>query len=162
MLSHYLHNHAYFHTFVEFGMSCVYGGKTVGLTFTGESSFDLNDSFVSCPKLTSTTECALALDTSHLSNCQRPSLSSTIVAHCNGLPSPPDSSEGEEPGFNSMLSLAALEVMSRFNERTVLSVGTTQAAAVYQKEVFRLACSVSNSKRPSIQIRHLTVCSPHS
>lgn len=41
--------------------------------------------------------------------------------------------------------------MSRFNERTVLSVGTTQAAAVYQKEVFRLACSVSNSRFLSTQ-----------
>lgn len=143
-------------------MSCVYGGKSVGLTFTGESSFDLNESFVSCPKLPSTTKCALALDTSHLSNSQRPSLSSAIVAHCNGLPSPPDSSEGDEPGYNSVLSLAALEVMSRFNERTVLSIGTTQAAAVYQKEVFRLACSVSNSTRLIARMDSLTVFSIHS
>jgi hypothetical protein len=139
-------------------VSCVYGGKAVGLTFTGESSFDLNDSFVSCPKPPITTNCALALDTSHLSNCQQLSLSSTIVAHCNGFASPLDS-EREEFGSNSMLGVAALEVMSRFNQRTVLSVGTTKAAEVYQKEVFRLACSVSIIKGLIIRIGSLTIFS---
>ena len=143
-------------------MSCVYGGKAVGLTFTGESSFDLNESFVSLSRLPSTTANAEAKDNLNLSDCQQPSLSSTIVAHCNGLPSPPDSSGIEEPCCSSMLSLSALEVMSRFNERTVLSVGTTQAAAVYQKEVFRLACSVSNSKHTFMQLGNLTVFSIRS
>lgn len=27
----------------DFGVSCTYGGKAIGLTFAGESSFDLND-----------------------------------------------------------------------------------------------------------------------
>ena len=142
MLSAY---HTYFCTFVEFGVSCVYGGKAVGLKFTGESSFDLNEPIPLCPDLSTTTKTVEVNDTSPLSSCQRPSLSSNIVAHCNVLPSSPDSDE-ERLCYNSPLSLAALEVMGRFNQRTVLSVGTTQAAAVYQKEVFRLACSVSSSK----------------
>jgi len=161
MLAHYRQNHAHFRTSAEFGVSCVYGGKAVGLTFTGESSFDLNGSFVSCPKPPSTTKCALALDTSHLSNCQQPSLSSTVVAHCNGFASPPDS-EREEFGSNSMLGIAALEVMNRFNQRTVLSVGTTKAAEVYQKEVFRLACSVSIRNQPFVHFGSLILFSIRS
>lgn len=139
LLPQNLHKHAYFRVSVEFGVSCVYGGKTVGLKFTGESSFNLNEPLVSRSELPGTMANAVSKDNSSISNCQRPSLSSTIAAHCNGL-----ASEKEETGCNSMLGVAAFEVMSRFNERTVLSVGTTQAAAVYQKEVFRLACSVSN------------------
>jgi hypothetical protein len=140
----------------------VYGGKAVGLTFTGESSFDLNEPFMSSSsKLQSTTADAVAKDNSTLSSRQRPSLPPTIVAHCSGLASPPDSDK-EEFGCNSMLGVAAFEVMSRFNERTVLSVGTTQAATVYQREIFRLACSVSNGKRRSVRTCSLTVSSIHS
>jgi hypothetical protein len=144
-----LRNDTYFGTYAEFGVSCAYGGKAIGLTFAGESSFDLNESFASSPHLPSE-RTVVGDESSKLSDCQRPSLSTTIVAHCNGLPSPPDS-DVEELGYNPMLGLAALEVMNRFNERTVLSVGTRQAAQVYQKEVFRLACSVSGSTLP---IRH--------
>ena len=104
---------------------------------------------------------AVAKDNSNLSSCQGPSLSSTIVAHCNGLASPPDS-EKEVSGYNPMLGVAALEVMFRFNQRTVLSVGPTQAAAVYQKEVLPLACSVSNCKHSSVQTNSLIVFSIHS
>ncbi|GAB7323373.1 hypothetical protein MBLNU13_g05833t2 [Cladosporium sp. NU13] len=129
----------------KFGVSCVYGGKAAGLKFTGESSFDLNDPIPFCPDLSTTTTTVKVNDIAPLLNCQRPSLFSTIVAHCNVLPSPLDSDE-EKLCYNSPLSLAALEVLGRFNQRTVLSVGTTQAAAVYQKEVFRLACSVRSSK----------------
>lgn len=157
VLPYYLHNHAYFRIPVEFGVSCVYGGKAAGLTFTGESSFDLNEPVVSCSESQNTTANAVAKDKLNLSNCQRPSLSSTIAAHCSGL-----ASEKEEFGCNSMLGVAAFEVMSRFNERTVLSVGTTQAAAVYQREVFRLACSVSNSKHLFAQTSSLTVFSIRS
>ena len=161
MLRPYLHNHTYFRISVEFGVSCVYGCKAFGMTFTGESFFNLNESSASCPKLPSTTKNDVAKDATNLLDCQQPGLSSTIVAHCNGVPSPPES-EGEEFGYNSRLGIAALEVMSRFNQRTVLSVGTTQAAAIYQKEVFSLACSVSNSKRLSVQKGNLTVFSIHS
>jgi hypothetical protein len=135
------HNHTYHGIDAEFGVSCAYGGKAIGLSFAGESSFDLNDSFATHPQLPDE-RVAEATDTPKLSDCQRPSQFSTVVAHCNGLPSPPDS-DVEELGYNPMLGLAALEVMNRFNERTVLSVGTRQAAQVYQKEVFRLACTVS-------------------
>jgi hypothetical protein len=137
-------NRTYVSTHAEFGVSCTYGGKANGLTFAGESSFDLNDSFAPRSELPNITTCEVAMDASHLSDCQRPSLSSTVVAHCNGLDNPPDS-DREESSFKSMLGVAALEVMNRFNQRTVLSVGTTRAAEVYQKEVFRLACLVSNS-----------------
>jgi hypothetical protein len=154
-------NHTYTSTHAEFGVSCTYGGKATGLTFAGESSFDLNESYASRPELPSTTTCAVAMDASHLSDCQRPSLSSTVVAHCDGLANPPDF-DREESGFNSMLGIAALEVMNRFNQRTVLSVGTTRAAEVYQKEVFRLACSVSNSINPFVRQINLIVFSIHS
>jgi DNA repair protein RadC len=60
-----------------------------------------------------------------------------------------------------MLGIAALEVMNRFNQRTVLSVGTTRAAEVYQKEVFRLACSVSNIDN-FVQLSSLTLSSIRS
>lgn len=154
-------NHTHNSTHAEFGVSCTYGGKATGLTFAGESSFDLNDSFASRSALPSTTTCEVALDASHLSDCQRPNLSSTVVAHCNGLANLPHS-DREESGFNSMLGVAALEVLNRFNQRTVLSVGTTRAAEVYQKEVFRLACSVSNSINPFVRQIKLILFSIHS
>lgn len=72
------------------------------------------------------------------------SQSSAIIGHCNGLPSPPDS-EIEESSQNQMQGFAALGVLQKFNERTVLSVGTTSVAKLYQKEIFHLACSVSRS-----------------
>jgi hypothetical protein len=126
----------------DFGVSCTYGGKAIGLTFAGESSFDLNDSFTPCHEHSDTAQDYIFTGLPRISDCQRLSQASAIIGHCNGLPSPPDS-DIEEASQKQMLGMAALEVMHRFNARTVLSVGTTQVAKLYQKEVFHLACMVS-------------------
>ncbi|KAM0721039.1 hypothetical protein Q7P37_003324 [Cladosporium fusiforme] len=74
-----------------------------------------------------------------LSASKRLSQTSTIVGHLNGLPSPPASGGEASPLKTS--DMAALEILAKFNERTVLSVGTNQAAKIYQREVFQLACT---------------------
>lgn len=136
-------NHTYSTIHSDFGVSCTYGGKAVGLTFAGESSFDLNDPFTSYHDPPNTIKTA-ALNgfPTRLSGSQQPSQACAIIGHCNGLPSPPDF-DVEEISQQRALGMAALEVLHKFNERTVLSVGTTQVASLYQKEVFHLACSVS-------------------
>ena len=113
-----------------------------GLTFAGESSFSLKDSFASSENSLNASDCSLAHYFPDLSGSQQISQSSAIIGHCNGLPSPPDS-DTEERDQNLMQGFAALEVLQKFNERTVLSVGTGQVARLYQKEIFHLACSVS-------------------
>ena len=42
-----------------------------------------------------------------------------------------------------------LELLSRFQARTVLTIGTAQASHIYQKEVIELACAVSTSSSRS-------------
>jgi hypothetical protein len=135
-------NYAYFRVNTDFGVSCTYGGKATGLTFAGESSFDLNDSFLPSNDDADTVNNDLFTGLPKISEYQRLSQASAIIGHCNGLPSPPDS-DIEDASQKQMLGMAALEVMHRFNARTVLSVGTTQVAKLYQKEVFHLACMVS-------------------
>jgi hypothetical protein len=135
-------SHTHFETPTGFGVSCTYGGKATGLTFAGESSFDLSDSFKCNNDQSSTAKTRSGSAVPRLSENQRLSQASAIIGHCRGLPSPPDS-DTEEVQQKQMLGMAALEVLHRFNQRTVLSVGTTQVAQLYQKEVFHLACSVS-------------------
>jgi hypothetical protein len=129
----------------DFGVVCTYDGKISSLSFAGESSFSLND--LSAPnEETSSFTNANTRDRSldvveirQLSRSQRLSESSTVLAQLTGLPSPPDFDGGNS---NYAFGRSELEIFQRFNERTVLSVGSSQTAKIYQREIIQLACCV--------------------
>lgn len=130
----------------DFGVACAYDGKGEGLRFEGEGSFDLKETKAAKNDLMDGSKATKAYESSYDdSSLPLPgpgplSQSSAIVGHINGLASPPDSDvEDRSHAFD----LSKLKVFKRFNERTVLSVGTKQSARIYQQEVFRLACRVS-------------------
>jgi len=139
----------------DYGVACTYDGKMSALSFAGESSFSLND--LSTPNKESpistkanTRDHSLdVVRTQQMSIPQRLSESSTVQAQLTGLPSPPDS-DGENSSY--AFGISELDIFQRFNERTVLSVGTTQSTRIYQREIFQLACSVSGT-RPDLRIK---------
>lgn len=143
----------------DFGTACAYDGEVEGLRFAGESSFDLNETQhaeVDRPAVSKTVILRESLCDDGGSLSLSPSSgvlsqSFAIVGHVKGLASPPDSdAEDRSHAFD----LSKLKVFTRFNERTVLSVGTKQSARIYQQEVFRLACRVSTYDSPDRM--HLT------
>lgn len=133
-----------------FGIECEYEGSAAGLTFAGESSFSFNDEPASTAvaaqpgtridgRAFGVVERTLSRQ---LARCRPMGQNAVIVGNINSLPSPP-SSDGEDGGGDLCFGMAELEILRRFNERTVLSVGTHQAARIYQRQVFQLACTVS-------------------
>jgi hypothetical protein len=131
----------------DFGVACTYDGKISELSFAGESSFSLND--LSAPGLAKANTEIRSLGvvrTQRLSKLQRLSESSAVLAQLTGLPSPPDSDEGNS---SHAFGKYELEIFQRFNERTVLSVGSSQTSQIYQREIVQLACCVSRV-RPRI------------
>lgn len=145
-----------------FGLECTYDGKVAELTFAGEGCFRLDDVVQSASRKASEhTQRTAHLSMSTSLEAYRPTSlplsaprtldqATAVVGHLNGLPSPP-TSDGEETGPVRTSSIAELEVLARFNERTVLSVGTRQAAKIYQREVFELACTVSRHCPPTLR-----------
>jgi len=133
----------------DFGVACNYDGKISALSFAGESSFDLNELSAPCDNAltsakTSTRDHSLDFARiQQLSRSQRLSESSTMLAQFTSLPSPPDS---DEENSNYAFGRSELEIFQRFNERTVLSIGTSKTAQTYQREIFQLACSVSDKR----------------
>jgi len=120
----------------DFGVACTYDGigKTSALSFAGESSFDLNE-LSATPRenafipTTRTNTKDHPLDTANsrqLSRSQRLGELSTILAQFTGLPSPPDS---DEENSSYAFGRSELEIFQRFNERTVLSVGSSQVCS---------------------------------
>jgi hypothetical protein len=138
------------HRCKDFGVGCSYDGKISTLCFAGESSFSLND--LSAPDgearssmKDNTNDHSLHVARTHqLSKSRRLGESTTVLAQFTGLPSPPDS-EGEHSNSYAF-GRAELEIFQRFNERTVLSVGSSQTSQYYQREIFQLACSVSGAR----------------
>lgn len=140
----------------SFGLECTYEGGVSELTFAGEGCFRLDgldglNEVVEVGAKGLESECGLQVakgsdagacgfETGRLPSPRTLSQASTIVGHLSGLPSPPTS--GSEDGGLKTSRMAELEILARFNERTVLSVGTRQAAKIYQREVFELACMV--------------------
>lgn len=125
----------------DFGVACTYDGKISKLSFAGESSFSLNDLSASVLAKASMRDHSLeVVSTQQLSRSQRLSESSTVLARLTGLPSPPNSDEGSS---NYTFGISELEIFQRFNERTVLSVGSSSTAQIYQREIIQLACCVS-------------------
>ncbi|KAL1584426.1 hypothetical protein WHR41_06348 [Cladosporium halotolerans] len=131
-----------------FGIECEYEGSAAGLTFAGESSFSFNDKPASTAiaaqpgtridgRAFGVVERTLSRQ---LARCRPMGQNAVIVGNINSLPSPP-SSDGEDGGGGLCFGMAELEILKRFNERTVLSVGTHQAARIYQRQVFQLACT---------------------
>ena len=132
----------------DFGVACTYDGKISELSFAGESSFSLND--LSAPGLAKANTEIRSLGvvrTQRLSKLQRLSESSAVLAQLRGLPSPPDSVV--EGNSSHAFGKYELEIFQRFNERTVLSVGSSQTSQIYQREIVQLACCVSRV-RPRI------------
>jgi hypothetical protein len=128
------------HRCKDFGVACTYDGKVSALSFAGESSFSLNDLSAPNDANANTRDRSLDVVKMHqLSRSQRLSESSTVLAQLIGLPSPPDSDGGNS---NYGFGRSELEIFQRFNERTVLSVGSSQTAKIYQREIIQLACCV--------------------
>jgi hypothetical protein len=124
----------------DFGVACTYDGKVSALSFAGESSFSLNALSAPSPAKANTRRQSLdVVEIRQLSRSQRLSESSAVLAQLTGLPSPPDSDGG---GSNQGFGRSELEIFQRFNERTVLSVGSSQTAKIYQREIIQLACCV--------------------
>jgi hypothetical protein len=129
----------------DFGVACTYDGKVSSLSFAGESSFSLND--LSAPNHANTNKRDHSLDVvrmQQLSRSQRLSESSAVLAQLTGLPSPPDSDGGNS---SYAVGRSELEIFQRFNERTVLSVGSASTSKIYQREIIQLACSVGRAPR---------------
>ena len=139
----------------DFGVACTYDGKVSSLSFAGESSFSLND--LSAPNHANANERDHSPDIvrmQQLSRSQRLSESSAVLAQLTGLPSPPDSDVGNS---NCAVGRPELEIFQRFNERTVLSVGSASTSKIYQREIFQLACSVGRARTPKLKPMALIV-----
>jgi hypothetical protein len=143
----------------DYGVACTYDGKISALSFAGESSFSLNEPSASseeAPISAKVNTRDQSLDVARIEKLPRSrclSESSTVLTQFSGLPSPPDS-DGENSNY--AFGRSELEIFQRFNARTVLSVGSSQTAQIYQREIFQLACSVSGI-RPSTNRIALTV-----
>lgn len=133
----------------SFGLQCSYDSKSADeLTFAGEGCFRLEvvSDRLGEGRRSSAFDAFGSKALRSLSPAAPLSQAAAIVGHLNGLPSPPGS--GDEGGAALLVetsSIADLQILARFNERTVLSVGTRQAAKIYQREVFQLACTVGTA-----------------
>lgn len=142
---------------IAFGLQCSYDSKSADeLTFAGEGCFRLEVASDNLGKGRSSAFDTFGPKALRFSSPVRSlSQAAAIVGHLNGLPSPPVS--GNEGGAALLVgtsSIADLQVLARFNERTVLSVGTRQAAKIYQREVFQLACTVGAALRLPVVCMH--------
>lgn len=136
-----------------FGVTCTYESKSSGLTFAGESSFRLDEppaveTFIedAGPRRCESEQVASKSPSLALRKERSPRLSkpralneASLVLGNYNLARDSAMSGCEDFDFG----IAELEILRKFNERTVLSVGTAQAAKIYQREVFQLACTVS-------------------
>jgi hypothetical protein len=112
---------------IAFGVECTYGGGgQKEMRFAGESSFSLDEPL----KLAATTSLAIAT--------VAPTQSLVLLSFFNAS----GRLLGWDTPVDTQLGITDLELLAKFRERTVLSVGTKDASDIYQREIFRLACAV--------------------
>ncbi|QIW99769.1 hypothetical protein AMS68_005287 [Peltaster fructicola] len=107
----------------SFGVDCTYDAKSTGLKFAGESSFSV-----------------------HKPTHVAPTSAAMVLGSMAGPRSPSQLSSSSTLGSDSTESRtsfrwlpADLEVLGKFQQRTVLTVGTQATAKLYQNEIFKLA-----------------------
>lgn len=116
----------------SFGVDCTYNSKSFELKFAGESSFTVT---TAQPPALGTTTTALAI-TRGRSSSESSSSSNDTDRTLKGL----------------SLASPGLEVLSRFQSRTVLTVGTKTASTIYRDVILKLAAVVCLWRQRTISL----------
>lgn len=129
------------HKCSSFGIECSYDSRSVGMQFAGESSF------------------AIERPSKHI----KPTENATMIfGPLAKAPGPMPSLRSLEDQFTPYKWMSAdLDILAKFQERTVLTVGARKTADIYKTDVFKLAINYPFLTHVVITItllhdRHLT------